>query len=58
MHRFRAAFCAEPRAQLTLASHRNPTSREAFVHSIKLRALPYIGALTFIASVAGYMGGR
>jgi len=28
------------------------------MHNLKLRALPYVGALTVIASLAGYMGGR
>jgi len=28
------------------------------VHSLKLRALPYVGALTVIASLAGYAVGR
>jgi hypothetical protein len=59
VHRFCAAFRAEPRAKLTLACGCPSTAPGGpQVHSIKLRALPYIGALTFIASVAGYMGGR
>jgi hypothetical protein len=32
--------------------------REAQMNTLKLRALPYVGALTVIASLAGYMGGR
>jgi hypothetical protein len=35
-----------------------PLKGEVHVHSIKVRALPYLGALTFIASMAGYFGGK
>jgi len=28
------------------------------MNNLKLRALPYVGALTVIASLAGYVGGR
>jgi len=33
-------------------------SRRLAMNNLKLRALPYVGALTVIASLAGYMGGR
>jgi hypothetical protein len=32
--------------------------REAVMQNLKLRAVPYIGAITFIASLAGYAGTR
>jgi hypothetical protein len=59
MHRFCAASCAEARSQLTLAPVRSSSFPEgSAVNTLKLRALPYVGALTVIASLAGYMGGR
>jgi len=59
VHRFRQAFRAEARTNHTLGSrHSSSKTREVAVKSLKLRALPYAGALTLIASMAGYLGGR
>jgi hypothetical protein len=60
VHRFCATSCAEPRSQLTLAA-RYPSTfpfRRIPMTNLKLRALPYAGVLTVIASLAGYYGGR
>jgi hypothetical protein len=59
VHRFCATSRAEPRQELTLAAlYPSTLPREAHMNTLKLRALPYVGALTVIASLAGYMGGR
>jgi hypothetical protein len=59
VHRFCATSCAEPQSKPTLAAHypSNFLWRPA-MNNLKLRALPYVGALTVIASMAGYFGGR
>jgi hypothetical protein len=60
VHRFCATSRAEPRTELTLGTRHPSTFAfwEAAMNNLKLRALPYAGVLTVIASLAGYYGGR
>lgn len=59
MHRFCATSRAEAQDQLTLAARCSSTfNGRLAMNNLKLRALPYAGALVVIASLAGYVGGR
>jgi hypothetical protein len=61
VHRFCATSRAEPRVELTLAARHPSTSLRLgrlAMNNLKLRVLPYAGALTVLASLAGYFGGR
>jgi hypothetical protein len=60
VHRFCATSCAEARRELTLAARYPSTFSfgRLAMNNLKLRALPYAGVLTVIASLAGYYGGR
>jgi hypothetical protein len=59
MHRFCATSRAETPSQLTLAARCSSTfNGRLAMNNLKLRALPLVGALSLIASMAGYLGGR
>jgi hypothetical protein len=60
LHRFCATSRAEPQAEHTLAA-RYPSNQHSGgcpMTNLKLRALPYAGVLTLVASMAGYIGTR